>query len=130
MKWMLKTSRQSSRSKPGLITARWKGPAPVLVCRKCLKRADDGRELKRVLKSELKRIGAAQANCDAATAGRGNGKATKGARVVLTSCFGICPKRAVVLASSATLQRGEYLLVADSAAMADAAEILMPPRET
>jgi predicted metal-binding protein len=98
---------------PSVVTIRPRRAAPVLVCRKCLKRLDDGREIKQALKSELKRRSAKLGN--------------KRPRVVLTSCFDICPKRAVVVASGATLNRGEYLLLADSDGIADAAEILMRP---
>jgi NADH:ubiquinone oxidoreductase subunit E len=35
------------------------------------------------------------------------------ARLVLTNCFGICPKGAVVTASAATFARGEFLLIRD-----------------
>lgn len=67
--------------------------------------------MKRALKSELKHRGAAQG--------------VKPPRVVMTGCLGICPKRAVVTASAATLARGEYLLLADEGACAEAAGVLM-----
>ena len=35
----------------------------------------------------------------------------KRARLILTNCFGICPKGAVVAASPATFARNEYLLI-------------------
>lgn len=79
------------------MTVRPRRPAPVLVCRKCLKRADAGREIKRALKSELKHRAKA------------NGETR--AKVVLTSCFGLCPKRAVVMTGGAPLARGEFVLV-------------------
>ena len=72
--------------------------APVLVCRKCLKRSDDGRNVRRALKSELK-------------ASRRDG--TKPAKLIMTGCFGLCPKKAIVLASGTSLARQEYVLVAD-----------------
>ena len=72
--------------------------APVLVCRKCLKRSDEGREVRRALKSALK-------------ARKGDG--TKPAKLVMTGCFGLCPKRSIVVASGASLARQEYVLVAD-----------------
>lgn len=80
-------------------TIRPRRPAPVLVCRKCLKRSDDGRAITRALKDELK--------------ARAKASGEKRAKVVMTSCFGICPKRAVVTATGATLARGEFLLVSD-----------------
>lgn len=72
----------------------------MLVCRKCLKRSDDGKAIKRALKTGLKERAAR------------NGE--KRAKVVLTSCFGICPKRAVVTATGATLARGEFVLINDA----------------
>lgn len=100
-------------AKSSIKTARLRRAPPVLVCRKCLKRAGDGRALKRALKSELKHGSRA--------------RTIKPPRVVLTNCFGICPKRAVVVASERTLHRGEYLLLDDSEQAADAVAILMPP---
>jgi hypothetical protein len=47
----------------------------------------------------------------------------------MRGCFGICPKRAVVVASGATLNRGEYLQLADIGASAEAAEIPMPSEQ-
>jgi predicted metal-binding protein len=94
-----------------LVTLRPRRPEPILVCRKCLKRAADGKQIKRALKSEVKRRSAAQAS--------------KRPRIVLTDCFGICPKRAVVLASGKTLHRGEYLLLAGHDEIDEAAAILM-----
>ena len=72
--------------------------APVLVCRKCLKRSDEGRNVRRALKSELK-------------ASKRDG--TKPAKLIVTGCFGLCPKNSVVIASGASLARQEYVLVAD-----------------
>jgi hypothetical protein len=45
---------------------------------------------------------------------------------VMTGCFGICPKRAVVVASGSTLQRGEYLLLPDVDSGAEAVALLVP----
>ena len=59
----------------------------------------NGGKLRRRLKASLK-----QRN-----AGQNKGRA----RLVLTNCFGICPKDAVVTASAATFARGEYLLIRD-----------------
>ena len=98
--------------KPSLVTIAPRRPQPIFVCKKCLGRIDDGKALRRGLKSEAKRLGQA--------------RATKPARIVLTSCMGICPKRAVVVASAATLQHGRYLLLADADSAANAAAILMP----
>ncbi len=85
---------------------------PIFVCKKCLGRVKDGKALKRGLKSEAKRLSQA--------------RKSKQPRIVLTSCMGICPKRAVVVASVATLQKGQYLLLADADSAANAVAILMP----
>jgi len=73
-------------------------PGPVLVCRKCLGRMENGGKLKRRLKASLK---------------HGAGEKKKRARLVFTSCFGICPKNAVVTGSAATFARGEFILIQD-----------------
>jgi predicted metal-binding protein len=86
--------------------------APVLVCKKCLGRIDDGKELRKSLKSELKQRAAAQGG--------------KPPRVVLTSCLGICPKRAVVVAGAAMLEQGRAMLLADADAAKEAAAQLLP----
>ena len=96
-----------------IATVRPRRPGPILICRKCLKRASNGSKLKRALKSELKRRSATGAE--------------RKPLVVANGCFGICPKRAVVLASAATLNRGDYLLLADADRSAEAVAVLMPP---
>jgi hypothetical protein len=88
-------------------TVRPHRPSPVLICRKCLKRAGNGRAIKRTLKAELKALS------------RTRGE--KRPRVVMTGCFGICPKHAVTTTSGATLARGEFLLLADEEQAAAAA---------
>ncbi|MDR6302786.1 hypothetical protein GGQ85_000466 [Nitrobacter vulgaris] len=45
--------------------------------------------------------------------------------MVMTGCFGICPKRAVTTASGVTLARNEFLLIADAEQARDAAAKLM-----
>ena len=97
--------------KSEITTIRPRRTEPVFVCKKCLKRVDDGPALKRALKSELKQ--------------RSAERGVKRPRVVMTSCMDICPKRAVVAASGATLARGEYLLLGGSDATAEAAARLM-----
>lgn len=67
---------------------------PVFVCRKCVARHPKGRKLQAALKHGLKSLPAVRS------------------RMVLTSCFGICPKRAIVAASRATLASASCLLVA------------------
>jgi NADH:ubiquinone oxidoreductase subunit E len=86
-------------SKLSLHALELKRSGPVLVCRKCMKRMAGGGKLRRRLKASLKHHGACQKK------GR--------ARLVLTNCFGICPKDAVVTASAVTLARGELLLIRD-----------------
>jgi hypothetical protein len=60
---------------------------------------EDGGKLKRRLKAGLKQ--------------RGAGEKKKRARLVLTNCFGICPKNAVVTGSAATFARGQFILIRD-----------------
>lgn len=83
--------------------------APVLVCRKCLKRSDEGREVRRALKSGLK-------------AAKREG--TKPAKLVMTGCFGLCPKQSIVVASGTSLVRQQYVLVADRDQVPRALEML------
>ena len=92
------------------IIARSRRASPVLVCKKCLKRSPGGPKIRRELKRELKR--------------RSGEK--KSSRLVSTSCFGICPKRAVVLVSGRSLQDDEYVLVARRREVEDALERLLP----
>ncbi|WP_205502603.1 (2Fe-2S) ferredoxin domain-containing protein [Rhodopseudomonas sp. BR0G17] len=98
-----------AKSSPSI--ARPKRPPPVLICVKCLSKIDGGKKLKQALKAELKRAAAAQ-----------RGKRPK---LVTTSCLGICPKRAVVTASAATLGRGEYVLIEDRSEVAAAVGVLI-----
>jgi predicted metal-binding protein len=98
-----------------VISARLRRAPPILVCKKCLGRIDDGKQLRKALKSVSKSRSVTQN--------------VKPPRVVMTSCLGICPKRAVVVASAATLQEGRYLLLSDAAASAQAIETLMPDGE-
>lgn len=94
------------------VTARLRRRTPILVCRKCLKRAPNGCDLKRALKCALKRSSSDESK----------------PRMVMTSCFGICPKRAVVVASGATLARGECVLLATATDAEQAAAMLLPLR--
>jgi hypothetical protein len=59
----------------------------------------DGGKLRRRLKASLKRNSA--------------GQKKRRARLVLTNCFGICPRNAVITASAVTFARGEFLLIRD-----------------
>lgn len=85
---------------------------PVLVCRKCFKRIPGGSRIKRALKSAAESLRDVQPG--------------RRPRLVMTGCFGICPKRAVVVASGTTLHRGEYILLADAGQVVDAVSLLMP----
>ncbi|MFT4278265.1 MAG: (2Fe-2S) ferredoxin domain-containing protein [Rhodopseudomonas sp.] len=98
-------------AKSSLPIARPKRPPPVLICGKCLSKIDSGKKLKQALKAELKRAAAAQ-----------GGKRPK---LVTTGCLGICPKRAVVTASAATLAKGEYVLVEDRKQAGEAMRVLL-----
>jgi hypothetical protein len=66
------------------------------MCKKCLARSPDGSAIRHQLKRELKRRG---------------GGTKQAPRLVMTSCFKICPKAAVVLASGQSLTQGKYVLV-------------------
>jgi hypothetical protein len=84
---------------------------PILVCKKCLKRVPNGHKIKRALKAAMKHQSTAQPK--------------RRPRLVLTGCFDICPKRAVVVANGMTLHRGAYLLLADADQAEDVASSLM-----
>lgn len=79
-------------STPAARTARAGRRPLILVCGKCLKRHGDGKAVRRALKD---------------AAGEGGRKP----RLVRSACLGLCPKRAVVAASAATLARGEVVLL-------------------
>ena len=59
----------------------------------------NGGKFRRCLKASLKH--------------RSAGEKKRRTRLVLTNCFGICPKGAVVTAGAATFARGEFLLISD-----------------
>jgi hypothetical protein len=99
-------------AKSSLTLARPQRPPPVLICGKCLSRIKRGKTFRQALKAKLKQHAAARGG--------------KRARLVVTGCLGICPKRAVVAASAATLARGEYVLIDDRTAVAEAAAVLAP----
>ncbi|WP_315804654.1 hypothetical protein [Bradyrhizobium sp. SZCCHNS3002] len=100
---------------PALVRPR--RAAPVLVCRKCLKRSDDPKALNKALRKAIKH---ALKSHD----GAGHGAGEKPARVVLTSCFGLCPKRAVVVTGGVRAARGEYVLVSAAEDVASALALL------
>ena len=84
----------------------------VLYCGKCLKRCDDGKALRRAVKAGAK-----------ARAAEVGGRKV---RVVETGCLGLCPKGALVVASAATLARGEAVLLRDVGEVAAALPRLLP----
>jgi predicted metal-binding protein len=97
------------------IVASPRRPSPMLVCKKCLKRSTEGGKIQKALKRELRHR-------------RGDSK--KAPKLVSTGCFGICPKRAVVLTNGNGLQKGEYVLVSRRNDIEDALRILKVPYPT
>ena len=83
-------------------------PPAILACGKCLKKAGEGRAIRRALKDALSAAG------------------DKPPRLARTACLGLCPKGAVVLASAATLARGEMVLVRNADEASAAALVLVP----
>lgn len=71
----------------------------MFVCRKCLKRSDDAKGIKTAIKHATKRA---------------QRPGVKPSRVVMTACFGLCPKRAVVVTGGTGAARGEYCLVSSA----------------
>lgn len=94
----------------GVTVAKMKRPSPILICAKCVRRADDGRAIRKALKDALALKGE--------TVGR------KAPRLVQTKCMGLCPKRAVTVASGATLARGEMLVVRRVSDLPEAVHVL------
>jgi predicted metal-binding protein len=88
-------------------------PAPLFVCRKCLKRSDDAKAIKTAMKRALKSETRGEAGAD-----------EKPARIVMTSCFGLCPKRSVVVTGDLCAARGEYLLVSAAEDVTSALRLL------
>lgn len=83
----------------------------MLVCAKCVKKADEGRAIRKALKAHMAET--------AKASGRRTGK------LVATKCMGLCPKQAVTLASGITLSRGELLIVRDAADVRAAVVLLL-----
>jgi hypothetical protein len=93
------------------IVARPKRPPCMLVCAKCVKKADEGRAIRKALKAQLDQT--------AKASGRRSGK------LIATKCMGLCPKQAVTLASGVTLSRGELLIVRGAADVQAAVALLL-----
>jgi hypothetical protein len=85
--------------------------SPVFVCGKCLARHPKGKKLKAALRSELKQ--------------RRSNAPLERPRLIETSCFGICPKGAIVLSSNRLLRRRSYLLLAGRKKSDEAIELLL-----
>ena len=77
-------------------TVRLKRGAPVFVCGKCLKRHADGKAIRRALKAQVK---------------------AQETKLIRTSCFGICPKQKVLVASAGLLQAGRCVLIDEAASV-------------
>ncbi len=101
---------------PRVRIVRPRRPPALFACGKCLRKAEEGRAIRRALKEVL--------SDRTAEGGR------KPPRLARTACLGLCPKGAVVLASAATLARGEVVLVRDAAEVAGAAATLLPGLRT
>lgn len=74
-----------------------------------MKRCSQGSKIRRRLKRLLKAH---------------TGRSQKPRRLVSASCFGLCPKKAVVLASGGSLSRGDYVLISDRHHVDDAMGLL------
>ena len=94
-----------------IVTARPRWGGAILVCSKCIRRHDAGKDLQRALKGHVK----------AATA-----PGARKVRIIKTACLGLCPKRAVVLASPVTLARGEVVVARAKGDIAGALARLLP----
>lgn len=101
---------------PRVVQPRWSDA--VLVCGKCLKRHPDGKAVRRALKD------AVAARAPEVRVGRKREKV----RLVKTTCLGLCPKRALVLASAASLSRREVVLLHGTREASDAVAQLLTSR--
>ena len=101
------TSPVTPSAKPDVVIARPGWSAAILVCGKCLK-GRDGKAMRRGLKAAAK-----------SRAGK--------VRIVRTACLGVCPKRAVAMASARTLARRELVVLREGGSAAAALDRLLPP---
>ncbi len=97
----------SRSAKSDVVIARPKWSAAILICGKCLKGVD-GKAMRRDLKAAAK--------------GR-----TGKVRIVRTSCLGLCPKRAVAMASADSLARRELVVLREGGSAEAALDRLLPP---
>jgi predicted metal-binding protein len=95
-----------------MIVAKIKRPSPIFVCAKCVRKADAGQAIRKAIKTEVKRLW----------------RGTKPPRIVETKCLGICPKRAVAVASAATLREGKLLILQSSQDASEAIAMLVRER--
>ena len=93
-----------------VVRPRWS--EALFVCGKCLKRHPDGKAMRHALKGEVKR----HAGSD--------GK--RGVRMIKTACVGLCPRKAIIIASAVTLADGNVVLVHISADIPDAVARVLP----
>ena len=77
----------------------------VVVCGKCLRRHDDGKSIRKALKARAKSVDA---------------------KMVRASCFGICPKGAMAIATRASMAEGRLLILKDASMV----EVALPGRIT
>ena len=97
----------SRSGKSDVVVARPRWNAAILVCGKCLKGVD-GKAVRRGLKAAAK-------------------SRTGKVRLVRTGCLGVCPKRAVAMASARTLARRELVVLREGGSAAAALDRLLPP---
>ncbi|MER2266590.1 (2Fe-2S) ferredoxin domain-containing protein [Methylobacterium oxalidis] len=96
--------------RPKPRTAKTKLEAVIVVCAKCAKRQSLGsRAVRGLLKRGLKR-----------------GHPKRKVRVVETGCLGPCPKRALAVATGASLARGRVVLLDPAATPEEAVAALLP----
>jgi predicted metal-binding protein len=87
----------------GPVVVRPRRQTAVFVCRKCLKRSDESKAIKTAIKTALK--------SETKRGARGD---LKPARMIATSCFGLCPKNAVVITGGACAGTGDYVLISSA----------------
>ncbi len=65
----------------------------VFVCGKCLRRHDDGKAIRKTLKTRAKAVDA---------------------KMVRASCFGVCPKHAIAIVTRTSMATGRVLILTDA----------------
>ena len=108
---MKPTPRDSAvPDRPRIRTAKAKFSEIVAVCTKCAKRQGLGkRALRDLLKAEIRRT-----------------HTRRKLRIVETGCLGPCPKRALAVATGASLAQGRILLIDPAAAPSDTLRAILP----